>query len=182
MMRVGGIASGMDVEAMVNKLMEAERIPLQKLQQQQTTLEWKRDAFRDFNSSLLELDNIVRDMKYTSFYHSKSSTSSKNSVATATAGPAASNGSYDIHVTTLAKGEMQVFDIANKNLDLQAGNYEFYTYDKDGEKRTHTLTIAEGDTLEKVLAKVDKASDGNARAFFDKNSNQVVFETKRTGV
>ncbi|HLR42056.1 MAG TPA: flagellar cap protein FliD N-terminal domain-containing protein, partial [Pseudogracilibacillus sp.] len=98
MMRVGGIASGMDVEAMVNKLMEAERIPLQKLQQQQTTLEWKRDAFRDVNSSLLELDNIVRDMKYTKFYNSKSTTSSNSSVATATAGSGASNGSYDINV------------------------------------------------------------------------------------
>lgn len=44
------------------------------------------------------------------------------------------------------------------------------------------MAIDEGDTLEKVLAKVDKASGGTVRAFFDQNSNQVVFETKRTGV
>src|SRR5699024_5763502 len=98
MMRVGGIASGMDIEAMVNKLMEAERIPLQKLQQQQTTLEWKRDAFRDINSSLLELDNIVRDMKYTSFYNSKSTTSSNSSVATVTDRSGAMYCSFDINL------------------------------------------------------------------------------------
>ena len=35
-MRVGGIVSGMDIEAMVNKLMEAERMPLR-------TFETRRD-------------------------------------------------------------------------------------------------------------------------------------------
>ncbi len=46
MMRVGGLASGMDIEGMVEKLMEAERMPLVRLQQQQETLTWKRDSFR----------------------------------------------------------------------------------------------------------------------------------------
>src|SRR5699024_10216385 len=182
MMRVGGIASGMDIEAMVNKLMEAERIPLQKLQQQQTTLEWKRDAFRDVNSSLLELDNIVRDMKYTKFYNSKSTTSSNSSVTTATAGSGDSNGSYDINLSKLAKGEMQIATV-NEEVSIEAGTYNFFTYNADGtENNAHELVIEEGDTLEKVLSKVDKASDGNVRAFYDKNSGQVVFETKRTGV
>src|SRR5699024_338128 len=108
MMRVGGIASGMDVEAMVNKLMEAERIPLQKLQQQQTTLEWKRDAFRDVNSTLLELDNIVRDMKYSKFYKSKAATSSNEGAVTATAGANAPEGTYKIDVKNLATSAMNV--------------------------------------------------------------------------
>lgn len=189
MMRVGGIVSGMDIEAMVNKLMEAERMPLQKLQQQQTTLEWKRDAFREVNSSLLELDNIVRDMKYTSFYNSKSTTSSNNSVATATAGSGASNGSYDINVETLAKGEMQVSEYiggkkfkASAELANDENGHHFSVYDKYGEKQTFELKIEEGDSLEKILSKVDKASGGTVRAFFDENTEQVVFETKRTGV
>ena len=55
MMRVGGLATGMDIEAMVNKLMEAERMPLDRMEQDRTLLTWKRDAFRDVNRSLLEL-------------------------------------------------------------------------------------------------------------------------------
>src|SRR5699024_8041794 len=86
----------------------------------------------------------------------------------------------------LAKGEMQVVKYGDgenfkADANLAAGEHKFYTFDKNGNKVEHTLEIKEGDSLEKILAKVDKASDGNARAFYDKNSKQVVFETKRTG-
>ena len=36
-MRVGGLASGMDIDALVEKLMSAEKIPLNKLQQKKQT-------------------------------------------------------------------------------------------------------------------------------------------------
>src|SRR5690625_5758427 len=84
-MRVGGLASGMDIEAMVNKLMEAERIPLEKMRQDQTKLEWKRDAFRDINRELLKLDELMLDMKLSRTYQSKSVTSSQDNAITATA-------------------------------------------------------------------------------------------------
>src|SRR5690625_7862278 len=92
----------MDIEAMVNKLMEAERMPLNRMYQQQTTLEWKRDAFRDINSKLLELDNMMLDMKLSTSYKPKVATSSQESAVTATASSNASNGSYEIEVTHLA--------------------------------------------------------------------------------
>ncbi|HZW67911.1 MAG TPA: flagellar cap protein FliD N-terminal domain-containing protein, partial [Pseudogracilibacillus sp.] len=107
-MRVGGIVSGMDIEAMVNKLMEAERMPLDRLKQQQTQLEWKRDAFRDINSKLLDLDNMMLDMKMTTTYNPKTATSSQANAITATAGTSVSNGSYDIEVKELATRAMNV--------------------------------------------------------------------------
>lgn len=70
-MRVGGLATGMDIEQMVNRLMDAERIPYRKMMQDRTTLTWKQDAFRDVNKSLLELDNLVLDMKLSKTYHLK---------------------------------------------------------------------------------------------------------------
>src|SRR5699024_2665425 len=121
-------------------------------------------------------------MKYTKFYNSKSTTSSNSSVATATAGTGASNGSNDINVKQLATDQMQIATV-NEADSIEAATYTFFTYNSDGtENNAHELVIEEGDTLEKVLSKVDKASDGNVRAFYDKNSGQVVFETKRTGV
>lgn len=183
MMRVGGIVSGMDIEAMVNKLMEAERTPLQKLQQQQTTLEWKRDAFREVNTALLELDNVVRDMKYSQFYNSKKTSSAHATVATATASSSASNGAYELEVTALAKGEMQIVKLNKADMPaITAGEHSFFTYDEKGKKQEHRLKVQEGDTLKQVLSKIDKASGGTVRAFFDEDSSQVVFETKRTGV
>lgn len=36
--RIGGLASGMDIDSLVDKLMKAERAPLYKLQQQKLNL------------------------------------------------------------------------------------------------------------------------------------------------
>src|SRR5690625_1993363 len=147
-MRVGGIASGMDIDAMVKKLMEAERMPLTRLQQQQTTLEWKRDAFRDINSHLLELDNMMLDMKYSTTYKPKAASSSNSDAITATATSNATNGSYEIKVDQLATNAINVSqEVVGKDVDLSVfiGDHLFSTYDKDGGEQEHTLTIDAGD-------------------------------------
>lgn len=50
--RIGGLASGMDIDSIVTKLMSAERAPLYKLQQKKTTYEWQRDAYRSVNTKI----------------------------------------------------------------------------------------------------------------------------------
>lgn len=181
-MRVGGIASGMDIEGMVEKLMEAERMPLTRLQQQQQTLTWKRDAFRDINSKLLELDNLVREMKYSSTYKPKSAVSSNESAVTATATSSASNGSYEIKVSQLATSAISVSDAKlEKDITFTEGTHRFKTFDETGNELEHTLVIEEGDTLKDVLKNIGEASDGTVRAFYDETSQQVVIETTRTG-
>lgn len=191
-MRVGGIVSGMDIEAMVNKLMEAERMPLQRMKQEETRLTWKRDAFREINSVLLELDQMMLDMKLTRTYQPKTATSSLESAVRATAAATATNGSYEISVSSLATNEMQVSRKLEDNINLStkiseingdlAGEHTFITYDEDGQPQTHTLVIKEDETLEQVLRNIHVASDGNVRAFFDDNTKQVVLETTRTGI
>src|SRR5690625_3596414 len=186
MIRVGGIVSGMDIEGMVNKLMEAERMPLERLRQQQTQLEWKRDAFRDINSKLLELDNMMLDMKMTRTYNPKTATSSQSSAVTATAATSVSNGTYDIKVTQLATRAMNVgesinLDLKSEMTEEQAGTYTFSTYDESGEAVVHEFTVEEGQTLAQVLKNIENASDGNVRAFFDESQNRVVLEATRSG-
>src|SRR5699024_1194316 len=101
-MRVGGLATGMDIESMVNKLMEAERIPLTKMEQNRTELTWKRDAYRDLNRGLLELDELMNTMKRPSTYRSKLVTSSQEQSVTASSTSSASNGAYIIEVSQQA--------------------------------------------------------------------------------
>src|SRR5690625_2001369 len=185
-MRVGGIISGMDIEAMVNKLMEAERMPLERLKQQQTLLEWKREAFRDVNSKLLELDNMMLDMKLSKTYHPKATVSSQDSAVTASASSSASNGSYDIQVTDIATRAMRVggeISLAPDSVITAeyAGTYSFSTYDESGKAIEHEFTINEGDTLSTVLKNIERASNGNVRAFYDDSGNRVVLEATRTG-
>jgi len=194
-MRVGGIASGMDIEAMVQKLMEAERMPLDRLKQQQTTLTWKRDAFREINSTLLELDKMMLDMKMSYTYNPKTAVSSQEGAITATANSNASNGSYEIKVKQLATSAMNIGGKLDISLDEKlpstyngseiAGTYEFHTYDENGEEQTHEFEVREGDTLQQVLTRINNDSSNNVRAFIDDSNAEgprVVLETTRTGV
>jgi len=58
-LRIGGLASGMDIDGLVEKLMTAERIPLDKLTQRKQILEWQRDDYRSMNSLLYDLKNFI---------------------------------------------------------------------------------------------------------------------------
>lgn len=59
--RVGGLASGMDIDSIVEKLMSAEKAPLNKLYQQQQKYEWQRDAYREINTALSSFDDFLFD-------------------------------------------------------------------------------------------------------------------------
>lgn len=182
-MRVGGLATGMDIESMVNKLMDAERIPLTKMEQDKMTLTWKRDAFRDVNRGLLELQELTNKMKLPSSYRSKMVTSSQENAITATGTSGASEGSYNIEVSQLASAAVNVSktDIEDPNEALNKNEtIEFSTYKADGSEDKHTVDIKETDSLNDVLSKITKG-DNNVRAFYDKQSKKVIIESTRTG-
>ena len=186
-MRVGGLATGMDIEAMVNKLMEAERMPLNRMEQDRTLLTWKRDAFRDINRSLLELSEMMTgtgfNMKLSTMYQSKSVTSSQPGAVTATGTTSASNGTYNINVEQLATNAINV-GTEPVNLDEVVEGYgdsiSFSTYNAEGGLDTHTIEINENDTIGNIIKKINDG-DNNVRAFYDAQTKRVIMETTRTG-
>ncbi|MFD2044996.1 flagellar hook-associated protein 2 [Ornithinibacillus salinisoli] len=200
-MRVGGLASGMDIEQMVNQLMSAERIPLQKMEQDRTLLEWKRDGFREVYQKLFDFDEMMLGMKLSETYNSKQVSSSNEDAVTAVADPGTSNGSYNIEVTQLASSAINSsqsgiidpeyateFD-PNKSLEDQKhmfkngvdfGSFEFVTFDENGKEVTHSFDVKAEDSLNDVLKRITN-DDNNVRAFFDNTSQKVIMETTRTG-
>ncbi|MFE8701656.1 flagellar filament capping protein FliD [Cytobacillus sp. FJAT-54145] len=108
-MRIGGLASGMDIDQIVGDLMKAERMPLDKLKQKKQTLEWKRDDFRSMNTLLLDFRSELTQMKLTSKYRARQTASTDESRLTATATSAANPVSYSItSVSQLASTETRV--------------------------------------------------------------------------
>ncbi|MFJ6210796.1 flagellar filament capping protein FliD [Lysinibacillus sp. NPDC092081] len=87
--RIGGLASGMDIDSLVEKLMKAERMPLNKAFQQKQILEWKRDAYRNVNAKLKTFDTFLLDkMILSGKMNQKTATSSNENLVSvkATAG------------------------------------------------------------------------------------------------
>ncbi|WP_339231061.1 flagellar hook-associated protein 2 [Oceanobacillus sp. FSL K6-2867] len=194
-MRIGGLASGIDTDSIIKDLMKAERMPLDKMEQDKTKLEWQRDAFRDLNKKLLELDNMMLDMKLSKTYNSKTIVSTMEGAVTATATSGASNGTYKINVEKLASAAINIsqnelaIDEAGTPFDLNTslkaqnieGTIEFATYNHNGELNQHSYEIGENDTLKDVIKKINDDPENNVRMTYDEKANKVIFETTRTG-
>ena len=115
-MRIGGLASGMDIDSIVADLMKAERIPLNKLKQEKQTLEWKRDDYRSMNTLLLDFRSELTQYKLTSKYRARQTSSSDETKVTATATSGASQASYTINnVTKLASAANRVSGSSGAN-------------------------------------------------------------------
>ncbi|WCN38146.1 flagellar filament capping protein FliD [Aneurinibacillus uraniidurans] len=101
-MRITGM-SGFDTEGTVKKLMDAERIPLNKMMGQQQVLRWKQDLYRDINKSFAALNSAVDKMRYVSSWGSYKVSSSNSGAVSVTNGSANGEATHSIEVTRLAE-------------------------------------------------------------------------------
>lgn len=100
--RVSGLASGIDVDSIVAKLMTAESQPLVQMQQNLQLIEWQRDDYRSMNTLLSNLQTTTQTMKLQGTFLAKTTTSSNPSLVTATAGPISGNATYTLSNITMA--------------------------------------------------------------------------------
>ena len=137
------IGSQLDVASIVNQMMQLERLPLYRMEDQVISMQTKVNEYQNFNTKLSALANAVNMMLYgtsyaplvspttynnrlsKSMFASFSATSSDNNVLTATAfGGLASAGSYSITVNRLAKAQTTVsagFDSVNEDIGQLVG-------------------------------------------------------------
>lgn len=120
--RIGGLASGMDIDSLVDKLMKAERAPLYKLQQQKTRYEWQRDAYRGINAKLKTFSDYTFDNMILSsnFVKKNSTVSGVNSSKVSVKPGSGAAGSLDIQsikqlATNASTGVSDVNQTSHRN-------------------------------------------------------------------
>ncbi|MFJ7510637.1 flagellar hook-associated protein 2 [Peribacillus simplex] len=201
MVRISGLASGMDIDELVKSMLQAERVPLDKLTQKKQYSEWQRDDYRSINTSLSELDTLIRDGigKQSSFIKKKVSVSNPNAVSVKNVN-STSDFSGNIQVNGLAKaatmisteksavtdskkklselGFMTPQDITILAIDKDGG---FDTEVKDGltVEKPYTITLNADDTLESVINKIN--ANSGVTLFFDETSQNFSITAKNTG-
>lgn len=166
MVRIGGLASGMDIDTLVSDLMKAERIPLDKLTQKKQLLEWQRDDYRSMNTLLSDFDKYIFDnMSLQKEFLKKTVTSSMPSAVTATANANAGNVNTSIVVSKLATSTNWISNSAityDQNTFASDTVIQLKVTNGDGTQSMVTnsdgtksdvieLTIKAGSTLEDVL-------------------------------
>ena len=108
-MRIGGLASGMDIDSMVEKLMQAERAPLNKAFQKKQTLEWQRDAYRNVNTATQKLNKFLEDKMFLQSQMMKKSATSSNDNLVSVNATGNATGSLSVEsVTQLATATQMV--------------------------------------------------------------------------
>ncbi|MHC3398246.1 flagellar hook-associated protein 2 [Bacillus subtilis] len=186
--RITGLASGMDIDDIVSKLMQTERAPLDKLKQKKQTLEWQRDSYREVNTKIKELQDFMskNTLTYPSTYQSKTVTSSNESVLTATGSASAPNSSSTVEVASLATAATYK---ANNYTGYTQGDYNLaFNVVAPGETtaKTVNISVTSADTIDNVISKLN-SSDLGVSAFKDKIWNgteyveTIAFSSKATG-
>lgn len=205
-MRISGLASGIDTEKIVTDLMNAHRIPLDKITQKKQYLEWQLDDYRTTNRQLFDFSKKTFDTMIlsTSFSAKTVNISSPNDVAIRNMG-STSDFSGTIKVEKLAKNAtMQSAPITNKStippnsnkvtdehfakstledLGITETEIAINAIDKDGKMSSKAVELIfdpKIDTLKTVLDKINKET--GVTAFFDSSTGKIAITAKNSGV
>ncbi len=197
-MRIGGIASGLDIDQIVSDLMKVERTRLDSVYQKKVQTEWRRDEYRTINTKLLSLRNFAFDMQLQSSYTARKAESSNSNAISVSASGRSQPGEYRIHVEKLATSATLISPGNSDDVDVEANFTAFmesyFSEDAEGNRPAeYTLQVSANggteykdvsivatDTFEDVLRKISSETDVNA--FYDKDgTGQVVFTTRTTG-
>ncbi|MBN6186953.1 flagellar filament capping protein FliD [Aneurinibacillus sp. BA2021] len=186
--RISGMASGMDTESLVKKLMDAERIPVNKLRQNREKLGWQSDAYRKWNMDIFSFrTKTLFDMKLSKTYGTFSVGSSQADKITGTATADAIPGTYTVKVNQLAEGATLQGKLAGAASDKLVDKETTFSIAVNG-KQTE-ITLGPDDTVNELVNKLNKASatvDGKqvslgVQAMYDPTLNQLIIRTRDTG-
>ena len=101
--RLTGMTSGLDTEALVSELVSAYRKKTDKYTKAQTKLTWKQDAWKTMSSKTYSFRNKLDSLRFSSAYNLKTTSVSNTTKASITASNSAVNGTQSLNITSLAK-------------------------------------------------------------------------------
>lgn len=102
--RISGLNSGLDTDAIVQELVSAYRTKQDKYKKAQTKLSWKQDAWKEMNAKIYNFyTKSLSNMRRVGNFNKKKTTVSDSTKATVTAGSGVANGTQTLKVEQLAK-------------------------------------------------------------------------------
>ncbi|WOV88390.1 flagellar filament capping protein FliD [Sporosarcina oncorhynchi] len=202
-MRIGGLATGMDTENIIKDMMQAHRIPLDKITQKKQYLQWQLDDYRKTNRNLRDTGYKVTDTvgKQATFMQKTMNISNPDAVGIkATSATGEFSGSIEVtKLATQAARQGNSFFVSETDKRIVVNGKEFTATEfenatlKDlgidgksaisinapGTKEAVNLEFEDSATLKSVLADINKKT--GVSAFFDSGSGKIAVSAKNTG-
>jgi flagellar hook-associated protein 2 len=174
-------SSSIDVNGLVSQLMTLEQRPLTLLGTKEAGIQAKISAFGTVKSALATLQTSIAQLAKTTTFTARTATSSDATVLSATAGNAATNGTYNITVNKLAK-----FNAVRSNDAYTATSDTFNTGTLSisvGNGTAKSIQIGASDnTLAGIRDAINNANAGVKASIINDGTNQrLVLSSKTMG-
>ena len=149
----GGLASGLDTNTSITELMNLERQPMTRLENDKSYLNTRLEAFSDFDGKLKSLLTSFEDIDTSREFRSYTATPASEEFFSVDAGTTAAPGSYGIEVVNLAQVQK---DVSVGYASASEGNFTAGTIDINGT----AITVDAGDNLGEIVDKINAANSG----------------------
>lgn len=148
--RMSGLSSGLDTEAIVGALMSAQSLKKTKVEREKTKLEWKQTKWAELNTKLLKLYNEhVTKLQLQASYMTKKASVSDSTKASVTANNKAANGSYSLEIKNIATSQHLT------GAKINADSVDTKLTEIDPSLLNKEITITNGDKTKKFAVTAD---------------------------
>ena len=177
--RLAGLSSGLDTEALVSALTSNYKTKVQKYEKAKTKSEWKTDKWKNLNTKVYSLYTKASSMRFSSAYSAMKATSSDTTKAKVSATSGAPVGSHSLSVDSLAKAGSvtgaQISAKANSTLADLGFTGGSTTIDVNGT----SITVDSSTTMSSLASKLSSAG---VQANYDENNGRMYINSKTSGV
>lgn len=205
--RIPGLATGMDTDAMVKEMLTGDQSKIDKVEQKKQITTWQQESYRE----------IITNVKgfYDKYFSATSSdfilsskvfsttvvSSSNNNIISAVAGAGAGNVNYNFEVEKLAKApemtskassdgtlikkdsklsELGLSKVTNAEGEEVPAEVNFKISYGEG-KESKTITINSDDTVESLIKKINDSTSGEIKASYSEMTGGFTITSKTTG-
>lgn len=203
-MRIGGLASGMDIDSMVSELMSAQRTRLNTIEQDQQIAEWKQENYQEVNRTIANFivntktafglaqstsTGSISNVSVDNLTWVKSANISDSDLADVTAYAAAEQGSYYVNVTQLATNWSCASSAAISAGDtddlvtqfgIDASDTINFTITTNSGSVTINETDLDGVSISDIVTDINEANIG-VTAIYDSDLDRFFLQTDNTG-
>lgn len=190
--RLPGLATGMDTEAMIKEMLTGEQNKVDKAKQKEQTIKWQQEIYRDVIKDIQGLNDKYfsitskNSVTNASAWNTMAVSSSNSSVITATGSAGANNVNYKFDVISTAQPAKITSDkkIDGVSSDTKLGSIsgfnagDFYI-ELDG--KTTKIEMTAEDTFKSLSDKIENATGGKITASYSEMTGKFTIETKETG-
>jgi flagellar hook-associated protein 2 len=155
----GTSSSRFDTPSMIEKLMEAERIPLESMKTELEDLKTEKTTWQEVNRKMARLGDAAKAMYgFESPFLERIAESSNASILTASVNRDAEEQSFDLTVKQIASPDRFISDSLDRNFEVKAGEYSFRLGEDEVDIRFR------GGSLQDLAETINRRSRGLVKA------------------